>query len=158
MGRIVDLCAEVAAAADEGPEGFVLPLEAREQLLREWEEEDIDDALGFVNESIMQSELVEAADSLSARLLELLGAFGEEKAFTRAVEGGATIDIDVIRQIAHRLDRVEEILEVFRDQAPPDRQGFDELQQRLLDHGIEDDMRPEWERQEAEPSEDETEH
>ena len=151
MGRIVDLCTNVAASVDEGPEGFVLPLEARERFLADWTEEDIDDALNFVTESLMQSELVEAADSLSARLLEVLGEYGEEKAFAEAVDGKATIDIDVIRQLAHRLDRVEEILEVFRDQAPPDRQGFDVLQKRLLDHGIEDEMRPDWERQDALP-------
>ena len=99
-----------------------------------------------MTESLLQSELVEAMDSLSARLLDVLGAYGEEKAFAEAVAGEARIDIGVIRQIAHRLDRVEEILDVFREEAPPDRQGFDALQKRLLDQGIEDDMRPEWER------------
>ena len=32
MGRIVDLCGEVAAAADEGPEGLILPPEAWDRL------------------------------------------------------------------------------------------------------------------------------
>jgi hypothetical protein len=149
MGRIVDLCGEVAAAVDEGPEGFVLPAEAREQLLADWAEEDIEDALNLVSESIFQSELVEAADSLSARLVELLGDFSEEEAFASAVDGEATIGIDVIRQLAHRLDRLEEILDVFRDDAPPDRQGLEALRRRLLDQGIEEEMRPDWERQEA---------
>ena len=45
--------------------------------------------------------------------------------------------IQEIRQLAHRLDRLEEILDVFRDYGSPDRQGFDALQRRLLDHGIE---------------------
>jgi hypothetical protein len=149
MGRIVDLCGDVAAAVDEGPEGFVLPPEARERLLEEWTDEDIEDALNLVSESIFQSELVEAADSLSARLLEVLGDYGEEAAFASAVEGKATIQVDVIRQLAHRLDRLEEILDVFRDQAAPDRRGFDALQRRLMDQGIEEEMRPDWERRAA---------
>jgi hypothetical protein len=158
MGRIVDLCGEVAAVVDEGPEGLVLSIEAREQLLAEWSEEDIDDALGFVTDSYLQSELVEAADSLSARLVEALGDYGGEEAFAGAVEGKATISINVIRQLAHRLDRLEEVLEVFREEDSPDRQGFDALQRRLIDQGIEDEMRPDWERQEGEampPDEDE---
>jgi hypothetical protein len=155
MGRFVDLCTDVAAVADEGPEGFVLPLEEREKLLGEWSEEDIEDALGFMTESILQSELVEAADSLSARLVELLGAYGEEEAYKGAAEGKATLGIDEIRQLAHRLDRLEEVLDVFRDEAPPDRQGFEELRQRLLDHGIEEEMRPDGEKGAERPDEDE---
>ncbi|MCG6923595.1 MAG: hypothetical protein LJF15_21265 [Acidobacteria bacterium] len=161
MGRIVDLCGEVAAAVDEGPEGFVLSPEAWEEFRKDWSEEDIQDALNFVTESILQSELVEAADSLSARLVEALGDYGGEEAFASAVEGQATIGIDVIRQLAHRLDRLEEVLEVFRDEDAPDRQGFDALQRRLIDQGIEDEMRPDWEKQEGEatpPGEDEPDH
>ena len=84
MGRIVDLCGEVAAAADEGPDGLVLPVEAWDQLRQDWSDEDIEDALGLVRESLLQSELVEAADSLSARLVELLGTWGAEAAWARA--------------------------------------------------------------------------
>jgi hypothetical protein len=147
MGRIVDLCGEVAAAADEGPEGLVLPLEAWDRLRDEWSDEDIEDALGLVKDSLLQSELVEAADSLSARLVELFGTWGEAGAWAAAVEGHASMPVAAIRQLAHRLDRLEEVLELFRDQAGPDRRGFDELQRRLLDLGIEVDMRPDWERQ-----------
>jgi hypothetical protein len=147
MGRIVDLCGEIAAAYEEGPEGrLVLPAEAWDRLRQGWPDEDIEDALGFVQDSILQDELVESADSLSARLLELLGAFGEAKAWTAAVEGHASISIDEIRQLAHRVDRLEEILEVYRDQKGLDRRGFDELQRRLMDQGIEDEMRPDWDR------------
>jgi hypothetical protein len=149
MGRIVDLCVAVAAAGDDGPEGLVLPPQTREEFLQEWEDEDIDDALSLANGFNRQSDLVEATDSLSARLLEVLGAYGEERAFAEAVRGKATIGVDVIRQLAHRLDRLEEILDVFRDEEAPDRQGFDELQRRLMDQGIEDEMRPDWERQGA---------
>jgi hypothetical protein len=144
MGRIVDLCGDVAAAADEGPEGLILPLDAWDRLRDDWSDDDIEDALGLVKDSLLQSELVEAADSLSARLVELLGTWGEGKAWTAAVEGHAAIPVAVIRQLAHRLDRLEDVLELYRDQAGPDRRGFDELQRRLMDHGIEDDMRPDW--------------
>ena len=147
MGRIVDLCGDVAAAADEGAEGLVLPPEAWDQLRGDWSDEDIEDALSLVRDSLLQSELVEAADSLSARLVELLGTWGEAKAWAAAVEGHAAIPVAAIRQLAHRLDRLEEILELFRDQKGPDRRGFDELQRRLMDQGIENDMRPDWERE-----------
>jgi hypothetical protein len=46
----------------------------------------------------------------------------------------------VIGQLARRVDRVEEILEAFREDKGPDRRGFDELRRRLIDHGIETEM------------------
>ncbi len=140
MGRIVDLCGEVAAAADDGPEGPVLPAEVWERLRAEWSDEDIEDALAFVKDSLLQAELVEAADSLSARLVELLGTLGEPKAWAAAVEGHASLSVDEIGQLARRVDRAEEILEAFRDDKGPDRRGFDALRCRLMDHGIEDEM------------------
>ncbi len=145
MGRIVDLCGEIAANADEGPDGLVLPPEAWAKLRAEWPDEDIEDALSFVHDSLLQSELVEAADSLSARLVEVLGAFGEEKAFARLAEGGGTIDLEVIGQLSRRLNRLEEILESFREDKGPDRRGFDSLQRRLMDQGIEEEMEGEGE-------------
>ncbi len=84
---------------------------------------------------------------MSARLVELLGTWGEARAWTAAVEGHASISVDVIRQLAHRVDRLEEVLEGFRDQEGPDRRAFDALQRRLMDQGIEDEMRPDWEKQ-----------
>jgi len=147
MGRIADLCSEIAAAADDGEDGLVLPAEAREKLREEWSDADIEDALVLVHAQSLQNELVEVADSMSARLLELLGTWGEARGWTAAVEGHASISIDVIRQLAHRLDRLEEMLELFRDEKGPDRRAFDQLQRRLMDHGIEEEMRPEWERQ-----------
>jgi hypothetical protein len=146
MGRIVDLCSEVAAVADEGSEGLVLPPDAWDRLRETWSDDDIEDALGFVKDSLLQSELVESADSLSARLVELLGTWGEGKAWLDAVEGRAVLTVDVIRQLAHRLERLEEILELFRDQKGPDRHGFDRLRRHLMDQGIEEEMRPEWQR------------
>ncbi len=157
MGRIVDLCGEVAAEADEGPDGLILAPDAWERLRGGWSDEEIEDALGFVKDSLLQSELVEAADNVSARLVEVLGTWGEAKAWAAAIEGHATISVDVIRQLAHRLDRLEEILELYRDQKGPDRRGFDALQRRLMDQGIEDEMRPDWERQGRDETSDEGE-
>jgi len=140
MGRIVDLCGEVAAVADDGPDGLVLSAEAWDKLRADWSDEDIEDALAFVKDSLLQSELVEAVDSLSARLVEVLGGWGDAKAWATAVEGHASVSLDVMDQLARRVDRVEEILEAYRDDKGPDRKGFDELRRRLMDHGIEDEM------------------
>jgi hypothetical protein len=142
MGRIVDLCGEIAAAADEGPEGLLLPPDAWERLRQDWSDEDIEDAMGFVKDSVLQSELVESADSLSSRLVELLGSWGDSRGWREVVEGRANLTVDVIRQIAHRLDRLEEILDLYRDEKGPDRRGFAKLQRRLMDEGIEDEMKP----------------
>ena len=76
---------------------------------------------------------MEAADSLSARLVEALGEFGDETAFARLVEGGGKLDVDLVGQLTRRVDRLEEILETFREEKGPDRRGFDALQRRL--HG-----------------------
>ena len=89
--------------------------------------EEIEDALSLVNESLFHGELAEAADSLSARLLDVLGGLGEAEAFAAAQSGGARLTLDVVGQLARRLDRLEEVLEAFRDGAPPDRRGFDAL-------------------------------
>lgn len=140
MGRIVELCGEVAAAAEEGPEGLVLPPEAWDRLRAEWQDEDIEDALALVHDSLLQTELVESADSLSARLLDLLGAFGETSAFRNAESGQATISLEDIGHLTRRVARLEEVLESYRDGAPPDRKGFDALRRRLADHGIEEEM------------------
>jgi len=141
MGRIVDLCGEVAASADEGPDGLVLPVDAWDRLRSDWSDEEIEDALGLVRDSLLQTELVESADSLSARLVELLGTWADARAWAAAVEGHASVPLDVIGQLARRVDRVEEVLETFRDDQGPDRRGFDELRRRLIDLGIEEQMK-----------------
>ncbi len=140
MGRIVDLCGEVAAAADEGPDGLVLSPETWAGLRADWRDEDIEDALGLVQDSLLQGELAEAADSLNTCLLALLGAFGEAGAFQRAQAGEARIDLETMGQLARRVARLEELLESYRDGAPPDRRGFDALLGRLMDSGIEEEM------------------
>jgi len=154
MGRIVDLCGEIAAEADEGPEGLVLPADAWDRLRTNWPEEDIEDAVGLVRDSLLQSELVDAADSLSARLVEILGAYGDKSTFATAEAGEARISIDIIGQLARRVERLEEILEIYREGSPPDRRGFDSLKRRLMDRGIEAEM----EDPEPETGEDEEGH
>jgi hypothetical protein len=140
MGRIVDLWGEIAAEAEEGPEGLVLPREAWERLRGEWPEGDIEDALSLVHDSLMQTELVEAADSLSVRMIEILGAFGDAAAFGQAAADGARLSLEIVDQLARRVDRLEEILETYREGNPADRRAFDSLRRRLMDQGIEAEM------------------
>ena len=140
MGRIVDVCGEVAAAAEEGPDGLILPPDVWERLRADWDDEDIEDALGLVHDSLLQAELVESADTLSARLVEVLGRFGDGDEFQKAAADKGSLPFEAIGQIARRVGRLEEILEAYREGAPPDRRGFDALQRRLADHGIEDEM------------------
>jgi hypothetical protein len=140
MGRIVDLCGEVAAAAEEGRDGLILPPDVWERLRADWDDEDIEDALGLVHDSLLQAELVESADTLSARLVEVLGRFGDTGEFQKATADHGTLSFEAIGQITRRVARLEEILEAYREGAPPDRRGFDALQRRLADHGIEDEM------------------
>jgi len=140
MGRIVDLCGEIAAAAEEGPDGLIVPPDVWERLRADWDDEDIEDALGLVHDSLLQAELVESADTLSARLVEVLGRFGDENEFQKAAAENGVLSFEAIGQIARRVARLEEILEAYREGAPPDRRGFDALQRRLADHGIEEEM------------------
>lgn len=141
MGRIVDLLAEVAAAAEEGPDGLSLSPDEWERLRADWRDEDMEDALSLVRDNLLQGELVDAADSLSARLLEVLGELGDAASFARAQAGEARLSIEVIGGLARRVARIEEILEACREGTPPDRRGFDALRRRLADQGIESEMR-----------------
>jgi hypothetical protein len=154
MGRIVDLCGEIAAESEEGPEGLVLSPDGWDRLRRDWSEEDIEDAMGLVRDSLLLGELVDAADSLSARLLDVLGDFGSEAAFKEAADGRGKVTLEAIGQIARRVDRLEEILEVYREGTPPERHGFDLLRRRLADHGIEAEMEAADEREDREREED----
>jgi hypothetical protein len=140
MGRIADLCSEIAENAEEGPEGLTLSPDLWDRLRDDWEDEDIEDALNVVRETFLNGALVESADSLSARLLEVLGAFGGEAAFKQAEQGKARIPMEAIGQLARRVAHLEEILEAYREGSPPDRRGFDALQRRLALLGIERDM------------------
>ena len=138
MGRIVDLCGEIAAAAEEGPDGLVLAPDMWDQLREEWNDEEIEDALGLVRDSLMLAELVEASDSLSARLVDILGAYSDPKAFRLVEAGEATINLETVGQLARRVARLEDILEGYREGRGPDHTSFDALQERLAVHGLED--------------------
>lgn len=141
MGRILDLFGEVAAAVEESPGGGLhLPMEEADRLREDWPEEDIDDAVEMVKDNLLQSELVAAADSLSARLIEMLGAFAKDDAYKQLEAGEARISIVSVAQLARRVDRLEEVLEVYRDTDPPERTAFDALRARIADHGIEELM------------------
>ncbi len=155
MGRILELCGEVAAVVEEGVDGIMLPADAWERFKDDFTEEEVEDALSLVRENLLQSELVEAADSLSARLVELLGAYGDASAFARVEAGGASLGLEAIGQIARRVNRMEEVLDVFRSDPPPDRSGFDALRERLANLGLEDNMEDDIER--PEPRDDEEE-
>jgi len=155
VGRILELCGEVAAEVEEGADGIMLPPDAWERFKDDFTEEEVEDAVSLVRESLLQTELVEAADSLSARLLDLLGAFGDASSFGRIEAGGASLDLEAIGQIARRVNRIEEVLDVFRSDPGPDRRGFDALRERLANLGIEDAMEDDDERPERRGSEDE---
>ncbi len=73
MGRIADLCVEIASVAEETPEGAFLPPEAWERLRGDWSDADIEDAMSLVGTTQALEDLVQVADSLSAHLVELLG-------------------------------------------------------------------------------------
>ena len=140
MGRISDLCGEIAAAAEEGPEGLVLAPDMWDRLREEWTDDDIEDAIGLVRDSVMLGELVESADSLSARPVEVLGSYGDARSFKKLEEGEAVIGIDAVGQLTRRVARLEEILEAYRDGASPDRAAFLTLQHKLAEYGIEDEL------------------
>ncbi len=140
MGRIVDLCGEIAASAEEGPDGLIVPPDVWDRLRQEWEDDDINDALGLVHDSLLQSELVESTESLASRVLEMLEEFSEAIAFQDLEAGEGRIALETVGHLARRLARLEEVLEVFRDGPGPDRAAFDTLRSRLADVGIQDEM------------------
>lgn len=140
MGRIADLITAVAEVADPGEERMEMPEESRDELRQEWTDEDIDDALALVHQEYLREELVQSADSLSSRMMDVLGEFGSQKGFIRAQEGGAVLTLEVIGQLVRRVNRVEEVLIGLRDDPPPDRRAFDELRRRLMNLGIEKEM------------------
>jgi hypothetical protein len=157
MGRIAELCSDIAEMAEEGGEGLVLSPDAWDRLRDDWTDEEIEDALGLVHDSQLLGDLVESADSLSARLLDLLGSFGDAAAFRRAEEGEARLPLETIGQLTRRVARLEEILAGYREGSPPDRRGFDALQRRLADVGIESEMGPDEDGEPASGADDDAE-
>jgi hypothetical protein len=140
MGRFIDLCTEVATAAEEGGEGLVLSPEAWDRFREEFGDDEIEDALKIVQENLIQEELVDATDSLSASLVEILSPYGSDQGFAEAQRDGVALTLGEVAHLARRVARLEDILSGYRDGAPPDRKGLDALTRRLLDHGIESEM------------------
>ena len=136
MGRIADLCGEIAEMAEDGPDGLVLSADGWERLREEWNDDEIQDGLDLVRDSLLLTELVEASDSLSARMVEFLGSYAGT--FAEVEAGRATIGLDVMGQLARRVARLEDVLDLYRDGAPPDHAAFDAIQERLAVHGLED--------------------
>ncbi|MBN2370037.1 MAG: hypothetical protein JXO72_06080 [Vicinamibacteria bacterium] len=143
MGRLAELCATIAAEAEEGPSGMDLTAVSWNRLRNEeWSDSDIGDALGIVRDCLLQSELFDAADSLSARLVDILSEFAGRQAFDRLTVHGATIPIEVVAQLVRRVTHLDEILDAYREGSTVDRRRFDELRGRLENVGIEDTMNP----------------
>jgi uncharacterized protein with von Willebrand factor type A (vWA) domain len=141
MGRFAELCGEVAASLEEGVDGLNLPPEAWDRFRSDWQEEDIEDAMELVQESLLQDELVDAADSLSSRLVEWLGELGGEAAFQKVAAGEARASVETIGHLTRRVARLEDALTRYRDRLPPENAGFEALRRRLADQGIEEEMR-----------------
>ena len=137
MGRFIDLCAEVASEADEGEEGLILSPDAWDRFREDFNDEDIEDALKIVQENLIQEELVNAADSLSAYLVDVLGVYGSEKGFAEAATDGAVLTLGEIAGLVRRTSRLEDILTGYREGSPLDRSGLDSLARRLLDRDAE---------------------
>jgi hypothetical protein len=141
MGKLADLCGEIAAEAEEGSRGFSLPASVWDRLRADWAEDEIEDALDLVHANLLQNEIVEAADSLSARMVEFLGTFGDAQSFTQASRDEGRIPFDTLIGLARRIDNLEERLQVIRAGSPVNRAAFDALLERLANAGIEEQMR-----------------
>jgi hypothetical protein len=141
VGRFADLCGEIASEADQGPDGLILPDETLARLREAgWADEDVSDALEFVHLTFIQNDLVDAADSLSARLVEILGAYAQDEAFNLAVAGQARLSIEVIDQLVRRVANLERVIGPLRESTPVDHTALDRLEGRLADRGIEEAM------------------
>jgi hypothetical protein len=132
MGRFADLCATLAAEADESSAGISLPPELGERLRDEgWAEEDLQDAAEFVRLSLLQMELTQASDSLSASLVEWLGSLSAEETFRRLTGGELSLPLDIVSGLVRRVTYLEEVLALARDDEGPDLSGLIELSRRL---------------------------
>jgi hypothetical protein len=123
MGRLVDFYCEIAAEAEDGLEGLTLSPETRARLDTDWSDEDIDDTLQLVAENLRLDAIAEAADSLSAHLVELLGSFENPKE--------ARLSPQTLAHLVRRVDYLEELLAGYREGSPVERGPFDRLTQKL---------------------------
>lgn len=137
MGRFADLCVEIASEADAGSSGLILPEETLTRLRETgWTDDDIADALEFVHATFVQDELIEAADSLSGQLVDLLTAFHDDTRFAEAAAGRGRISLDAIRRLVRRVIHLEGVLAPLREGSVVDLTGLTRLEHRLADEGL----------------------
>jgi hypothetical protein len=142
MGRIVELITDVAASADEEGTKLSLPNADFDRLRDDWGDDEIEDALALAQTAFHHEAVNEAADSLSARVIEVLGTFADEKRFAKCGEPEAPITQETLAQLARSVAYLEEALSLVRDAPPPDHTLFNQLQERLINRGIEAEMAP----------------
>ncbi|MEO8359125.1 MAG: hypothetical protein ABI672_03765 [Vicinamibacteria bacterium] len=142
MGRLIELITDIAASADEHGTALKLPTTEFDRLRDDWGDDEIEDALALAQTAFHHEAVNEAADSLSARVMEILGLFADEGLFKAATEPGAPVPVEALAHLARSVDYLEEALTLVRDAPPPDRTKFDKLRERLANHGIEDEMGP----------------
>jgi hypothetical protein len=142
MGRIVELITDVAASADEEGTKLSLPNGDFDRLRDDWGDDEIEDALALAQTAFHHEAVTEAADSLSARVIEVLGTFADEKRFASCSDPEAPLPTETLAHLARSVVYLEEALALLRDAPPPDRTRFDKLLERLANRGIEAEMAP----------------
>ena len=140
MGRIVELITDVAASADEAGTNLSLPPADFDRLRDDWGDDEIEDALALAQTAFHHEAVNEAADSLSARVIELLGTFADDSKFAACDSEDAPVPVETLAQLARSVSYLEEALTLVRDAPPPDRSRFDKLLEKLANRGIEDEM------------------
>ncbi len=142
MGRLIELITDVAASADEAGANLTLPPADFDRLRDDWGDDEIEDALALAQTAFHHEAVNEAADSLSARVIEVLGTFADEKKFASAADPDAPLPLETLAHLARSVAYLEEALSLVRDAPPPDHTLFNKLQERLANRGIETEMTP----------------
>ncbi len=142
MGRIVELITDVAASADEEGANLTLPMGDFDRLRDDWGDDEIEDALALAQTAFHHEAVNEAADSLCARVIEVLGTFADEKRFASCSEPGAPLPVESLAHLARSVAYLEEALSLVRDAPPPDLALFNKVLERLANRGIEAEMAP----------------
>lgn len=142
MGRLVELITDVAASADESGATLTLSNSDFDRLRDDWGDDEIEDALALAQTAFHHEAVNEAADSLSARVIELLGTFADEERFRKCADADAVVPTETLAHLARSVAYLEDALALVRDAPAPDRTRFDKLLERLANRGIEAEMAP----------------
>jgi antitoxin component HigA of HigAB toxin-antitoxin module len=142
MGRLIELITDVAAAADEQGTSLTLGPGDFDRLRDDWGDDEIEDALALAQTAFHHEAVNEAADSLCARVIEVLGTFADEKKFASAADPDAPLPTETLAQLARSVAYLEEALSLVRDSPAPDQTKFNQLLERLANRGIEAEMAP----------------